>query len=78
MFISCSAPLETVALTPESVNQTPEKIGPECFELLKVLGKGGYGKVSQLSIVIMMSFNFVSRFFRFVNESAKTMEKYLQ
>lgn len=37
--------METVALTPESVNKTPEKIGPECFELLKVLGKGGYGKV---------------------------------
>ena len=34
-----------VDLTPESVNQTPEKIGPDSFELLKVLGKGGYGKV---------------------------------
>lgn len=27
------------------VNPKDEKIGPESFELLKVLGKGGYGKV---------------------------------
>ena len=39
---------EMVDLTPESVNQTPEKIGPDSFELLKVLGKGGYGKVFQV------------------------------
>jgi p70 ribosomal S6 kinase len=38
-------PVETMPLTAESVNRTPEKIGPECFDLLKVLGKGGYGKV---------------------------------
>lgn len=37
--------VETVPLTSEIVNQTSEKIGPECFDLLKVLGKGGYGKV---------------------------------
>ena len=36
---------ERVDLTAESVNRTYEKIGPESFELLKVLGKGGYGKV---------------------------------
>jgi len=38
-------PLEMVPLNPETVNQTSERIGPECFDLLKVLGKGGYGKV---------------------------------
>ena len=27
------------------MNPKDEKIGPESFELLKVLGKGGYGKV---------------------------------
>lgn len=43
--ILCSEPLETVPLNPETVNQTSERIGPECFDLLKVLGKGGYGKV---------------------------------
>ena len=37
---------ETVALTSEIVNATSEKIGPGCFELLRVLGKGGYGKVA--------------------------------
>lgn len=37
--------LETLQITPESINRTPEVIRPDCFELLKVLGKGGYGKV---------------------------------
>ncbi len=40
--------LETVQLTSETVNKTSEKVGPECFDLLKVLGKGGYGKVFQV------------------------------
>ena len=30
------------------MNKTSEKVGPECFDLLKVLGKGGYGKVFQV------------------------------
>ena len=38
--------METVAISEEMVNPSDEKIGPESFELLKVLGKGGYGKVS--------------------------------
>ena len=36
---------EEVELTETSVNPSPERIGPHCFELLRVLGKGGYGKV---------------------------------
>ena len=36
---------EAVHLSEEIVNPKDEKIGPESFELLKVLGKGGYGKV---------------------------------
>lgn len=36
---------EEVELTESSVNLGPERIGPHCFELLNVLGKGGYGKV---------------------------------
>lgn len=36
---------EEVELTESSVNLSPERIGPHCFELLSVLGKGGYGKV---------------------------------
>ena len=35
------------------MNQTSEKIGPECFELLKVLGRGGYGKVSKLWLHVL-------------------------
>ncbi|XP_055988068.1 ribosomal protein S6 kinase beta-2 isoform X1 [Sorex fumeus] len=39
---------EEVELTEDSVNPGPERIGPHCFELLRVLGKGGYGKVFQV------------------------------
>uniref|UniRef100_A0A667ZZQ4 Ribosomal protein S6 kinase beta-2 n=1 Tax=Myripristis murdjan TaxID=586833 RepID=A0A667ZZQ4_9TELE len=39
-FLSC--------LTSESVNRDSERVGPDCFELLTVLGKGGYGKVFQV------------------------------
>ena len=37
--------METVSISEEIVNPSNEKVGPESFELLKVLGKGGYGKV---------------------------------
>lgn len=51
-FNSCvSRPVgrcEEVELTETSVNLGPERIGPHCFELLRVLGKGGYGKVLAL------------------------------
>lgn len=36
---------EEVELTESSVNLGPERIGPHCFKLLSVLGKGAYGKV---------------------------------
>lgn len=36
-----------ITITPQAVNPVGfQHIGPEDFELLKVLGKGGYGKVS--------------------------------
>lgn len=40
--------LETVQLTEQIVNPGKEKTGPQDFELRKVLGKGGYGKVFQV------------------------------
>lgn len=40
---------EKFEISENSVNKGTEQIGPECFELLKVLGKGGYGKVRLLS-----------------------------
>uniref|UniRef100_A0A3Q4HHZ2 Protein kinase domain-containing protein n=1 Tax=Neolamprologus brichardi TaxID=32507 RepID=A0A3Q4HHZ2_NEOBR len=43
-----SAQTEEVELTSESVNRDCERVGPDCFELLTVLGKGAYGKVFQV------------------------------
>ncbi|VEN59683.1 unnamed protein product, partial [Callosobruchus maculatus] len=40
--------VETVQLTEQNVNPGQEKTGPQDFELRKVLGKGGYGKVFQV------------------------------
>lgn len=37
---------EEIEISESSVNNGTEHIGPHCFELLRVLGKGGYGKVS--------------------------------
>lgn len=47
--------METFDITSESVNRTSEKIGPQCFDLLKVLGKGGYGKVRISRGKVLMS-----------------------
>lgn len=48
-FILCFASnmddCEKFEISENSVNKGTEQIRPECFELLKVLGKGGYGKV---------------------------------
>lgn len=41
---------ESITLSQEIVNPGTAKLGPEDFELKKVLGKGGYGKVFQVSI----------------------------
>ncbi|XP_071946289.1 ribosomal protein S6 kinase beta-1-like [Antedon mediterranea] len=40
--------MESVPLSEALVNPTEERVGPEHFQLLKVLGKGGYGKVFQV------------------------------
>uniref|UniRef100_A0A914DK56 Ribosomal protein S6 kinase n=1 Tax=Acrobeloides nanus TaxID=290746 RepID=A0A914DK56_9BILA len=40
--------VETIELLDSTVNPPNVKIGPEDFELLRVLGKGGYGKVFQV------------------------------
>lgn len=63
--------METVAISEEIVNPKDEKVGPESFELLKVLGKGGYGKVrtSQRGSILILSYNLFFKFaanFKFV------------
>lgn len=40
-----SGDLETVELSEDTVNPGQPKTRPQDFELLKLLGKGGYGKV---------------------------------
>lgn len=47
LILNHSVQTEEVELTSESVNRDSEKVGPDCFELLTVLGKGAYGKVSE-------------------------------
>ena len=37
--------VEKFHLSSDVVNQTTEKIGAQCFNIMKMLGKGGYGKV---------------------------------
>ncbi len=49
MFWSSMEDCEKFEISENSVNQGTEQIRPECFELLRVLGKGGYGKVSKTS-----------------------------
>lgn len=41
---------EKIEISEDNVNQGTENIRPECFELLRVLGKGGYGKVLCLNL----------------------------
>lgn len=48
-FASNMDDCEKFEISENSVNKGTEQIRPECFELLKVLGKGGYGKVKFLS-----------------------------
>lgn len=43
---------EKFEISENSVNKGTEQIRPECFELLKVLGKGGYGKVRFFSLIL--------------------------
>ncbi|CAF0882631.1 unnamed protein product [Adineta steineri] len=40
--------IETVQITETTVNPQGERVSPHDFQLLKVLGKGGYGKVFQV------------------------------
>ena len=44
---------EKFEISEDSVNKGTDQIRPECFELLRVLGKGGYGKVRMpMSVII--------------------------
>ena len=53
LFLS-SLEVETLSISEETVNPKDEKIGPNSFELLKVLGKGSFGKVSRFIVVLSM------------------------
>lgn len=57
LILHPSVQTEEVELTSESVNRDSEKVGPDCFELLTVLGKGAYGKVSEHTGVYMYTFD---------------------
>lgn len=57
-FCSNMDDCEKIEISEDNVNQGTENIRPECFELLRVLGKGGYGKV--LFIIRSSNFRFTS------------------
>lgn len=48
-FDSGDGVIETLQLSDSTVNPGKDRVRPDDFELLKVLGKGGYGKVFQVS-----------------------------
>ena len=56
-FSFSDSTMETVPISEETVNPSNEKIGPESFELLKVLGKGGYGKVCSAKSCVKQELN---------------------
>ncbi len=47
-FLHSSPDVEAVQLSETTVNPGAEKTGPQDFELRRVLGRGGYGKVFQV------------------------------
>ncbi|UYV68470.1 RPS6KB2 [Cordylochernes scorpioides] len=47
-YCCCNNGLEKVQISEDTVNPGQDKTGTKDFELLKVLGKGGYGKVFQV------------------------------
>lgn len=91
-FCSNMDDCEKIEISEDNVNQGTESIRPECFELLRVLGKGGYGKVllflnKLFSLRIASSFHFIilnmqmpfflCRYFKFEKLSELHQAKYL-
>lgn len=58
MFVHFREGYETIQLSGENVNPGQLKLGPQDFELKKVLGRGGYGKVFQVSFLFFFLFFF--------------------
>lgn len=69
IFNSSLGETETIQLNEDIVN-LGVKLGPPDFELKKVLGKGGYGKVFQVIISTTPAAKTVSLFFLFLGEKS--------
>lgn len=55
---------QAIQISEDLVNPGSNKLGPGDFELKKVLGKGGYGKVFQVSrnFLVYLSFHSKKKF----------------
>lgn len=70
-YIYRSGDLETVELSEDTVNPGQPKTRPEDFELLKLLGKGGYGKVRfSCFATLCLCFSFGKKHFMQISEHA--------
>jgi p70 ribosomal S6 kinase len=68
LFENNFSEIETVQITEKTVNPQGERVSPHDFQLLKVLGKGGYGKVrrKENSTINCVYINRFSKYEKFV------------
>ena len=70
------ADLEKVSLCQATVNPKSQ-IGPSDFDLLKVLGKGGYGKVFQVSLRMRSCYSVKKQLMASINSLASMTSRYI-
>ena len=74
-YLFSSGNYETVELTEYTVNPGQPKSTPQDFELLKLLGKGGYGKVRTFILLFIYTCLKKSHVFSYMSHIFKKVEK---